>query len=287
MSVVQEEKKPALSISAMDTLSRCGEQYRRRYIEREIIPPGVALLVGRGVDASVDKNLTHKITTEGALLTTEEVTDTARDAFVREWSASEIALSEEELQDGIEKTKDAGIDKTVRLARLHSERLAPVIRPTAVQRKWRIALPNYPMDLIGKTDIEEVDAVRDTKTSGKSPRENEADLSNQLTLYALARRVLDRATTMKVALDYLVDLKKPRAVTVESTRDDEDFRVMLRRIEVAMRAIEQGVFVPAAQTEWFCNLRWCGYARTCAYFRGRKTVVIGFGREDEKEGENQ
>jgi hypothetical protein len=35
--------KPALSISQLDMLSRCGEQYRRRYIEHERLAPGVAL----------------------------------------------------------------------------------------------------------------------------------------------------------------------------------------------------------------------------------------------------
>lgn len=55
--------KKHLSISQINMLGRCGEQYRRRYIEGEKIPPGIAALVGRGVDDSVTINLQNKIDT--------------------------------------------------------------------------------------------------------------------------------------------------------------------------------------------------------------------------------
>ena len=75
--------KPRLSISAIDCLSRCGEQYRRIYVERERQPPGIALVIGRGVDSSVDVNLQHKIET-GELLTLEEVQATRAHLVVAE-----------------------------------------------------------------------------------------------------------------------------------------------------------------------------------------------------------
>lgn len=269
-------RKPALSISAIDMLSKCGEQYRRRYIEHERQRPGVSLLVGKGVDASVSANLEHKIRT-GQLLLFDEAVSAARDSFEREWSSQEIALSADEAEKGVSATKGFAIDKTIRLASLHARDAAPSIQPTAVQRHWRIELPNYPMDLLGVTDIEEGGTVRDTKTSAKSPKPNEADLSDQLTLYALAKRVLDKTPgTIKVALDYLVDLKTaPKIVVRESTRDEDDMRVMLRRIEVAERAIEKGVFVPARQSDWWCSQRWCGYFNSCPYARAPKSVFIG------------
>jgi hypothetical protein len=271
--------KPALSISAIDMLSKCGEQYRRRYIEREYYRPGVALLVGKGVDASVNANLQRKIDTRQLLLFDEAVA-IARDTFEHEWTSQEVALLPEEVDAGVKVTKGAGIDKTVRLAGLHARDAAPAMQPTAVQRKWRIELPNFPMDLVGVTDIEEGATVRDTKTSAKSPREDEAHLSNQLTLYAIAKRVLDKTPgTVKVALDYLVDLKTPKLVTRESERSNDDFNVMLRRIEVAERAIERGVFVPARQSDWWCSERWCGFARTCPYFRRPVSVAVGAASE--------
>jgi PD-(D/E)XK nuclease superfamily len=272
---MNEGRRPALSISALDMLSKCGEQYRRRYIEHERIPPGVAAIVGKGVDKSVDRNLTNKIQTK-ALLSVEEIKDTARDAVATEWESGGVKLSEAELEAGMKATRAGAIDKAVRLSEVHAIEAAPAINPTHVQRKWVIELDGYPADLTGVIDIQEgAAAVRDTKTSAKSPREDEAHLSDQLTLYALAAKVLDGAAPALVALDYLVDTKMPKKVTRESTRDDDDFRVMLRRIETGMLAIEKGVFVPARQSDWWCSRRWCGYFDSCPYARQPKTLVLG------------
>lgn len=270
-----ETRKPALSISALDMLSKCGEQYRRRYVAGEKIPPAVAMLVGRGVDKSVDRNLTSKIETK-QLLPVEEIKDTARDTVVAEWDKGGVVLNEDEIRDGIKAVRAAAIDKAVRLSSLHATSAAPQIQPTHVQRKWTIELQGYPADLTGVIDIQEGSiAVRDTKTSAKSPREDEAHLSDQLTLYALAGKVLDGQPPAVVALDYLVDTKTPKHVVRESTRDNSDFRVMLRRVDTAMKAIDRGVFVPARQTDWWCSKRWCGYFDSCPYARQPKSVFIG------------
>lgn len=272
---MEESRKPALSISALDMLSKCGEQYRRRYVEGDKIAPGVSMLVGRGVDKSVDKNLTSKIQTK-TLLSVEEIQEAARDTVSQEWDQGGVTLSDDELRTGIKAVRAAAIDKAVRLSKLHAEKAAPSLNPTHVQRKWTVELKGYPADIMGVIDIQEGAAtVRDTKTSAKSPREDEAHLSDQLTLYALASKVLDGQAPAKVALDYLVDTQTPRHVIRESTRDDADFRVMLRRIDTAMAAIDKGVFVPARQSDWWCSRRWCGYFNSCPYARQPKSLVIG------------
>ena len=74
-----------------------------------------------------------------------------------------------------------------------------------------------------------------------------------------------------------MDTKTPVVKQLDSTRSEEDFKVLLRRIEVATKALEKGVFVPAQTTDWWCNERWCGYAKTCPYFHGRKSVAINQG----------
>lgn len=264
-------QKPALSISQLDMLSKCGEQYRRRYVERERIAPGAALIVGKSVDKSVDVNMQSKIDT-GTLVSSEQISDVARDTIAEEWDKGEVAIVDGDTQ---EKARAGAIDKAVRLSLLHAKEAAPLIQPRIVQRNWRIDLQAYPVDITGKTDIEEINGtIRDTKTSGKSPRQDEAHVSDQLTMYALARRVIDGDAEVKVALDYLVDLKTPKFVARESIRKDDDFRVMLRRIETGIKAIESGIFVPARQADWWCSLKWCGYAPTCPYFRRSVSVSV-------------
>ena len=259
-------EKPHLSISALNMLSRCGEQYRRRYVEGDKVPPGIAALVGRGVDHSVNGNLNNKIET-GELLPAEAVRDSARDAVIRGWEAGEVLLNDDEAANPAA-AKGAAVDKAIRLSGLHASDLAPALEPTVVQRKWTLELEGFPFDLLGYTDVEEgTKSVRDTKTSGRTPAADAADTSNQLTMYALAKRQIDGQAPARVVLDYLVDTKQPKTVSLESTRADEDFRVMLNRIEVAAAAIEKQVFIPANQDDWICSRRWCGYYDSCPFAR--------------------
>lgn len=259
-------EKPHLSISALATLGRCGEQYRRRYIEGDKVPPGIAALVGKGVDASVTTNLGSKIET-GGLLPLAQVVDSARDAVMAGWEAGEVLLTEDESANP-KAARGQAVDKAVRLSELHAGKVAPVLEPTAVQRKWVLEMDNFPFDLLGFTDVEEGSrSVRDTKTTGKTPPADAAHTSNQLTLYSLAKRQIDGAAPEKVTLDYLVDIKTPKSVVLESTRTDDDFRVMLRRIEAAANVIEKEAFVPANQDDWICSPVHCGYFATCEFAR--------------------
>ena len=285
------EPKPYLSISQLDMLSKCGEQYRRRYIEHEIIPPAVAMLVGRGVDKSVDANLTHKVHNQ-ELLPLEHIEALARDQISHEWAASNIQFSEEEIEKGIAEVKGEATDKTVRLASLHSLERAPHINPESeenIQRRWRIELLGFPRDLVGIIDVFEPEGalnfsedgklvdplpvVRDTKTAAKTPPKAIIQHSQQLTAYALAMRVAGYPTP-KVALDFLVDTKTPKTVVMEGERTQEDFNALLHRVENAIEVIEKGAFVPARPgLDWFCNEKWCGFALTCPYFVKKPKLV--------------
>lgn len=257
------DKRPQLHATALSM--QCGEAFRRRYIEGEIIPPGVAAIVGRATDEAVTRNLEHKMRTR-ELLSIEEIAETARDGLNQEWEKG-VTFQPEEALVGPEKVKGEAVDKAVRLAVLHAKVRAPAIAPTHVQRKWTIELRGYPLDLVGKLDIQEgQETIRDTKTTSKAPATDAAEKSLQLTSYHLAAKVIDGHAPAKVALDFLIDTQSPRAMTLEATRDDDDYRPLLRRIETLTLAIEKGVFLPLNPDHWACSERFCGYARTCKYF---------------------
>lgn len=261
--------KPILSISQLNMLSRCGEQYYRRYVKGHRIPPAVAMLVGRAVDKSVTENLTCKKDGFG-LMTADEVKEIARDALNKEWESSDVSLSPEEIETGLKVVKGDAVDKSVRLSALHAAEKAPEIEPTHLQREVKVILDGYSHDLKGYIDIQEGSkAIRDTKTSGKTPAKDVADKDDQLTMYAMMASVTDGAIPEKLILDYLVDLKTPKAESFESKRTNDDFKPMLRRVEVALIALEKGVFVPARETDWWCAPRWCGYWNSCPYVKRR------------------
>lgn len=273
MSVYTAEKKLKLHVSALNMLTRCGEQYRRRYIENERIPPGFSLVVGRATDAPVNADLENKIQ-KGELLPDEAIKDLARDSLVKEWEGG-IQLEKEYADLGYKKAQAVAIDTAVTCASMHHEEVAPALQPTHVQRYWRIDIEHIPVELTGIIDVQEgASAVRDTKTSKKSPSADEADNSLQLTTYSMALKVVDGAAPEKVWLDYLIYTKTPKLVQLESKRQDPDYEHVLRRIYNAYDCIEKGVFVPAGLDHWACSEKWCGYWQTCPYARHPLTVSV-------------
>lgn len=262
---VQKIEKPQLHTTAVNM--QCGEAFRRRYLENEIIPPGVAALVGTATDRAVTRNLQSKLDTK-TLLTLEEIADTARDGLNQAWESG-VKLDPEEMAAGIKKVKGDATDKAVRLSCLHAKSKAPEIEPTRLQRKWVLELNGYPMDLVGAIDIQEARTIRDTKTTGKTPSEDIAHKSLQLTAYALAVAKIDGTAPEKVMLDYLIDNKTPVAKTYQSERGPEDFQIFLNRVEALIIAIEKGVFLPVSPDHWMCNPKWCGYASSCKFYTGK------------------
>lgn len=272
-------------------LSRCGEQFRRHYVEGERIAPAVAIVVGTGVHRGVERNMRAKLENPDGLLsvTFEEVADAARDSVERQWGFG-VELSDDERKAGEAKTKAGAIDKAVRLSEGHFTRLAPEIQPTHVERQWVLDLKGYDFQLAGAIDIQTIEksaslavnsvglftAVRDTKTSSKTPSGNPAETSIQMTCYSLAVKVSDGALPAAVGLDYLIDLKRgPKIETYWSERKEEDFRPFLDRVAVAHAAMEKGIFMPANPDDWWCSKKWCGYWSTCRY--PRRPVSTGGG----------
>lgn len=264
--------KPQLHFSGLSTLWQCGVKFDFRYIQKLYRPPTSALVVGKGVDEAANANLQNKIDTD-ALLPVEQVADIARDSIVRSVEADGILPDRGQSEAA---ARDLGIDKAVRLTTTHAKDLAPKLKPKAVQKKWSLDIPGFPFDLVGTRDLDEQDGtIRDLKTSGKSPNRNAADISDQLTTYALAKFSYERVIPPKVAMDTLVDLKRgPKVSTLESVRTKDDFQVLLARVENASKVIQSGIFTPAQPDAWWCSEKWCSYHDVCPYFRRPVTVAI-------------
>lgn len=256
--------------SQLRTLYRCGEQYRRRYIEGEKIPPSVAAITGTATHKSVEENLRYKIGT-GGLLERDVVQDLARDTLVSKWDEG-VLLDLDEINKGEGAVKAAALDTAVALAGCHHESLAPIIQPVSVERYFEVDLAGY-CTLAGTIDVEEKGRVRDTKTAAKAPSQGDADTSEQLTVYSLARRI-EGTLPGDVCLDALVKTAKPKAVTIHSTRTDADLEMQLRRIEVAVDVIERGVFLPTDPSNWWCSARFCGYHSTCRFAKHPVTKAV-------------
>jgi len=270
-----EDKKPHMSQSSLSMLAKCGEQYRRRYIEGDRYPPGIAMLVGRATDQTVSYDLENKIK-KGELLSSDIIKDFAADAIKKELKNSEFVLGNEEKEMGLKVVKGEATDNSIALSLLHHNILAPEINPIDVQKWFRIELEGFDFDLVGLIDIEEENAIRDTKTSGKTPNVGIEHKSDQLTIYAMNRYAETGKMPEKLFLDYLVNGKKTNtAGTRETWRDENDIRTMLNRIETAAEIIQKEVYMPTNPDNWWCSQKYCGYWDTCPYINSKAFYLTG------------
>jgi hypothetical protein len=250
----------------MAQISKCGEAFRRRYIEGEKGSPSVRMVIGTAVDRAVAANLRNKLEL-GQLMDPENVKSIARDTLVNEWSKG-VEVSEEDAEEGLTASKDSAIDTSVAMAEFHHYQVAPAMEPVYVARRWVIDIQGLSVQLAGEIDLQTPTAIRDLKSSAKSPVKTLADTSQQLTTYALAAKVLDGKLPEAVALDYVVRTPKKRElkyVELVSARTDADLKPLLERVSNAARLIEAGVFAPADPSFWACSKKYCSFWPTCRY----------------------
>lgn len=265
-----------LHVSGLNLLSKCGVAFENRYIKGMSEPRSVNLAVGSAVDRSVTHDLVAKKDT-GSLLADDTILDIARDTINDEWSRGDVVVSEEDAEDGWTASKGDAVDAAVGMAAFHHKQAAPKINPTHVQRAWVLDIDGVNCQLAGTIDVQEGSkAIRDTKTSAKSPNKETADKSLQLTTYALAVRTLDGAIPETVNLDYIVRTPKRKdmkLVQLVSARTPEDLPHLARRIEAAVHVMESGLFTPAPVDAWWCTKKFCGYFNICPY--AARPVSVG------------
>ncbi len=262
-------KKPHLSPTQLDMFARCGEQYRRRYIEGETIPPGIALAVGSGYHAGAATNFKQKIESHEDL-PEAEIVEAAVAGFEAE-VAGGLSFTEEESSRGGSIVIGDAKDSVAVLAELHAAEQAPDYQPVMVERGVRISLPRATHDILGYLDlVDDKRRVVDFKSANKKKPQSEADSSTQLTYYAAAYQSLTGEPASEVRLDTAVKKAKPERQVLVSARTSADFQVLSNRIDAMLQSIHAGIFSPAPTGAWWCSQRFCGYAATCPFYNAER-----------------
>jgi CRISPR/Cas system-associated exonuclease Cas4 (RecB family) len=253
--------KPHVSATQLAMMAKCPVQWEFRYAKGIKAAPGVAQTTGKATHAGIEANMRAKLVT-GSPLELETVQTLAADAVTRLWAEEPPTLDDEEVERGAAKVRGEAIDKAVALAGLHHREVAPLIEPVAVEEQFIVPMAGYTHDLMGYMDIVTPTHIRDTKTASKSPAEDTAHRSLQLTVYSFT----DPAK--RLALDHLVATKAPKYVMQETTRTEADRERLMRRLEVVERVIESGAFAPTDPANWWCSRRFCGYWSICKHGGG-------------------
>lgn len=266
--------------SSLAVALRCGEQYRRRYLDKDVPPATTALIRGTAVHRAVALGL--GVQAKGELAPRDFYEDVAATEVERAKHGG-ATLTAEEASAGADATWGRVTDVAVACAGTYGTVVAPDIAPVAIEHTVRVGgVPGLSPDveLVGTVDVITLDdqdgpteLIRDDKTTERSPRGTMADTSTQLTMYSLLRSVETGRLVSRVALDHLVYSKgagEAKHVHQPSRRTSGDLHALVRRIAAVDRAVQAGVFVPAATDDWWCSERWCSYWSTCPFAQGRR-----------------
>ena len=277
------KKKSYISPSQLNTFENCGEAYRRRYIEKEIIPPGVAALRGGSVHKGAEMNFEQKIESK-IDLPKKDIVDRAVAEFEGRMKIEGLFLDPASAARGKDIVVGEEKDTTVRLAGLFSDQVAPVYQPIAVEQKIEIELPNSPKNLLGILDLTATlvsdpargEGIVDYKTGKKTKPQGDFDTSAQITLYDLAYRAKRGKAPDFLQVEQLIDLKSgPKRVTNTTTRTAADFKPAIARVNAMISGLEKGAFMPTNAGAWNCSPKWCGYFGTCSYVNSERRAAAG------------
>lgn len=268
--------KPHISATQLEMFWRCGEQYRRRYVEGERIPPAVAMLVGTALHKGAECNFSQKIESHRDLPASEII-----EAAVAGFEAAQeggFALSEEEASRGAKTVLGLAKDQAAALAKCHAAEQAPDYQPVAVEHCSRILFPQASHDLVAITDLrDDQGRVTDFKTAARKMPSAAADESTQLTIYAAAYQIETGDPPAEVRLDVVTKTKTPARQLLRSNRTRADFQALVNRVNATLETIQAGKFPPASPGGWQCSPKWCGYWATCPYVNSERTTLANTG----------
>lgn len=272
-NVQDTAQKKIISPTQINMYTKCGEQYRRRYVLGERIPPGISLIKGISVHKGAELNFTQKIESR-VDLKTDEVVDCSVATMEGTIKHEGLNLSEEEQGRGKDIVVGEAKDSTVRMAKLFMEggkdspAVAPKYQPAEVETKQTIEIDGSSHNLSGVLDlIDDQGRIVDLKTSMKSKNQNEVDTSGQLTFYSMLYRAKFKKDPKSLIIENLVDSKTPKINTFETKRDMGDYEAMINRINKVLEGINKGIYMPANEGSWWCHKNWCGYHSSCPFVK--------------------
>lgn len=251
-----------LSVSSLETYTRCPQQWKRRYIDKVRDPASPPMVLGSTVGAALAEFFRQKM--DGTVMTADEVCDTFGDELALKCDADEIDWDGKTPGD----LKDAGsaLIPTYLMTAQH-------IEPVSVERKFVITPPDADWAFLGYLDLETASgSIVDLKVKGKALSQADADASLQASAYLLGRRTEARSGWGKPADRFEFHVMKnlvkgPKVDLVETYRTDVQLDAFYARLlnvarEIAWRAEfdEWGFAVPGS---WWCSERFCRNWHAC------------------------
>jgi len=250
------------SATQFGTFFTCPEAWRRRYIEGDKIPPGIAAVAGSGFHKAPEVDFQSVIAGDGHL-TVSDCEDAAATEYVRRLSEDGIYLTREDSQK-----KNAllaeGKDNAIRAAGKFREDVAEKFEPTLVEHEVTIDIEGISKPVLGYIDVFTVDRMLADWKLSKAWNQDKSETADQATVYNEMIRQIDGAPPAKTTFQVFKPLKKEiRHTEFVTHRDQSDLVSLVSRAQIMERMIQKGDFPGCAPGHWKCSPKWCGYYGSC------------------------
>lgn len=248
----------------------------RLTMKRKSGPALIQALLERPDDLGLADLRRLKASTPGDTPIVDEIADEAATLFETKWKGDEEVDCQGEAPGP---AHDWAKNVAINLSKHYLETVAPHISPLGVEMRVTVQPKDIAVELEGTLDLLAEGGlyrIHDTKTSEKAPPRAAADDSPQFDLYATLGLAKFGTLPTELSLDYVWETpgrKELKHDSLLTTRDDEDIRAMIARINAATLAVEKQVFVPAKPDSWECQS--CEFRSARAGFPGCPFVRRG------------
>lgn len=250
-----------LSVSQVQKYLKCPAQYEFKYIAKLKETIGSSLVLGRAFHKGM-QDATIKKAVDGEILSTDDVLDIYSTSFDYERENQDVDWAEDD--------PGAVKDNGSLMMKAYYEQMGMNIVPMVDQDGLPFTERKHTFEIVpglkvfGVIDIIEQDgAIRDYKTSSKSPSKNIIDEKIQLPVYAMMYRDMFGEKEKSVGFDYAVNLKKEKKVMrVETEESIDDARIERTKqtfVGVA-KSISAGIFYPNEESN---SCGYCSFKKIC------------------------
>lgn len=248
--------------SMVNSWLACGERFRRRYIEGDIIPPGIAARRGAGFHKGAEVNHRQKIES-GEDMPLVDIQDAARDEYVHLVRDQGVFIPRANLGEK-NALLNEGLNQTVQAIEIYRNEIAPEIQPALVEQ-FAEADIGLSLPLAGIIDVSDANRrIIDLKLQ-KRKNQDWADHELQPSFYAILYKSLTGNDLSEFVYEQVIPNKTMLREPLTTKRGENDFRRLKRYLAAFLTDLKAGTFRPAEPGHYLCSENFCGYYRSCSY----------------------
>lgn len=258
-----------ISPSMLGLFCKCQEAFRRRYLEREVIPPGIAAIIGTGMHKGAEVNHKQKIDS-GADLPLDAIQDAARDGYMKAVKGGVFIPAGEESE--AKKDLASGVDTVTNLAASYARQVAPSITPIAAEEKLQAEVPGLPVPLLGILDVLDISGwCPDLKSAGRKWSAGKEEGQLQPAIYTHLLRTVRDISSPTFSFEVISHKGEHQHIPVRT--QPEDMAAIITRAQILLCTVQTGLFLPAEPGHWMCSPKWCGYWWSCRHVPAHRKIL--------------